>query len=424
MESNQIIGNESRGTLKESPVHQCPDVAIAKKAFASGKTLPLEFRRQQLKNLLNLFNDERCRQKIMAALHQDMRKSYQEAITSEILTVKMEISKILTNFEAFLGTKRAIAAGNCVIVKPSEISKHCADVMLELLPQYLDNECYRVVVGDAEVSKSLVKHQFDYIFFTGSQTVGKQILQAGADNFTPVTLELGGKCPVYLDETACNKIGVKRILWAKSINSGQACIGPDYILCSEKVQGGKSDEKDLWIEPTFVGNVKRDDSLMSEEIFGPILPIVPVKSVDEAISFINSIDAPLVVHVFSKDEDAITKLQNSTHSGAFSVNDLILQIQDLRLPFGGKRKSGMGQYHGKHSIETFSQKRSVLTRGLTYFSEKVLEMRYPPVTVMKVRIQEFFMMLIEFMDITLKPGISHALVFFIGIFLSVMLTQV
>ncbi|CAG7824866.1 unnamed protein product, partial [Allacma fusca] len=223
---------------------------------------------------------------------------------------------------------------------------------------YLDSECYHVVLADATGTKSLLTHRFDHIFFTGSVPVAKSILQAAAPHLTPVTLELGGKSPVYIDETACCKMAVKRILWSKCINIGQTCVAPDYIICNERVQeafirytkeifaewillGGKSDEKDLWIEPTFIGNVKRDDILMDGEIFGPILAFVTVNSCDEAIDFINSIERPLALYIFSKDDNVSNNIMERTFSGGVCINDTVFQVIDYRLPFGGTGQSGM-----------------------------------------------------------------------------------
>ncbi|CAG7722688.1 unnamed protein product, partial [Allacma fusca] len=223
---------------------------------------------------------------------------------------------------------------------------------------YLDSECYHVVLADATATKSLLTHRFDYIFFTGSVPVAKSILQAAAPNLTPVTLELGGKSPVYIDETACCKMAVKRILWSKCVNTGQTCMAPDYIISTEFrtlsfatpkryllsgriLLGGKSDEKDLWIEPTFIGNVKRDDILMEGEIFGPILAFVTVNSSGEAIDFINSIERPLALYIFSKDDNVSNNIMEYTFSGGVCINDTCFQAMDFRLPLGGTGQSGM-----------------------------------------------------------------------------------
>ncbi|CAG7732925.1 unnamed protein product [Allacma fusca] len=315
-----------------------PEVHVARKAFSSGKTLPMEFRRKQLAKFVELLEDEKNRARISEAVYKDMRKCNYEAIFTEILVV---------------------------------------------LAEYLDSECYHVVLADATGTKSLLTHRFDYIFFTGSAPVGKSILQVAAPQLTPVTLELGGKSPVYIHETACCKMAVKRILWCKCINMGQTCIAPDYVICSEQVQeafirytkeifnewillGGKSDEKDLWIEPTFIGNVKRDDILMEGEIFGPILPFVTVNSSDEAIDFINSTERPLALYIFSKDDSVSNKIMEHTFSGGVCINDTAFHVMDLRLPFGGTGQSGMGSYHGPHSVKTFSHQRAVVKRGLNY----------------------------------------------------------
>ncbi|CAG7722320.1 unnamed protein product [Allacma fusca] len=263
-----------------------PEVTIVRKAFASGKTLSLEFRRKQLTKLVEFFEDQKNRDRICDAIYKDMRKCTYEVMITEI---------------------------------------------------YLDSECYQVVLADAIGTKSLLTNRFDYIFFTGSTQVGKSVLQMAATHLTPVTLELGGKSPVFIDETACCKMAVKRILWAKCINLGQTCVAPDYVICSKQVQESfiRYTKEDLWIEPTFVGNVKRDDILMQEEIFGPIFPFVTVNSSDEAIDFINSTERPLALYIFSKDENIANKLMERTFSGGVCINDTIFQVADLRLPFGG-----------------------------------------------------------------------------------------
>ncbi|KAJ8975551.1 hypothetical protein NQ317_004409 [Molorchus minor] len=257
----------------------------------------------------------------------------------------------------------ALAAGNAVILKPSELSSSTADVMAKYLPKYLDPECVQVYLGGIPETTELLREKFDYIFFTGSTGVGKIVHQAAAQHLTPTTLELGGKSPLYLDETADMEIATRRIFWGKCINSGQTCIAPDYLLCSKPVQerfvaearkvitefygsdprkspylskivterhfkrlvnflndgdiaiGGTYDETERIISPTVLTNVKPDDPVMKEEIFGPILPVVNVKDAEEAISFINSREKPLAMYIFSKDKNVHKCFLNQTTAG-------------------------------------------------------------------------------------------------------------
>ncbi|CAF4809340.1 unnamed protein product [Pieris macdunnoughi] len=268
----------------------------------------------------------------------------------------------------------AIAAGNAVVVKPSELAEASATFIAETLPKYLDSDAVAVVEGGPEETTELLKNKFDYIFYTGGTNVGKIVYSAATKNLTPVTLELGGKSPTYIDNTVDIEVTTKRILWGKFINAGQTCIAPDYVLCSREVQdkfveyaklilkewygedpqkspdlcriinsrhysrlqallnaskdkvaiGGKSDPQDRYVSPTILTNVSPDDKIMEDEIFGPILPIVPVDNAYEAIKFINAREHPLVLYVFSEQKNIQKLFTEQTRSGSLCVNDTIM----------------------------------------------------------------------------------------------------
>lgn len=359
----------------------------------------------------------------------------------------------------------AICAGNCVVVKPSELASHSARLMAELLPKYLDNDCYRVVLEDVEGTKDLISNnKWDYIFCTGSTQVGRAVMAAAAPSLTPVTLELGGKSPCYVDESADFELAAKRILWGKYANLGQTCIAPDYVLCSKEAEdaflkvantvlkewygddlqgnsdipriinerhcrriktlldttrgkivfGGTTDEKDLWIEPTIVTDVPADDPIMQDEIFGPILPIIRVNSLQEAIDYINSKPRPLALYSFAKNEEMNSKLIEATTSGGVCVNDTMWHMAWHGLPFGGIGNSGVGNYHGKYSFDTFSHHRSVLNRSFSMLSEKLGEARYPPYTVGKLKFFQAVLKSFEYFNCTGGVYVTHFLAALVG----------
>jgi acyl-CoA reductase-like NAD-dependent aldehyde dehydrogenase len=309
----------------------------------------------------------------------------------------------------------AIAAGNCAVLKPSELTPRCSQVLGELIPKYLPADIVSVVEGDAEVSRKLLELKWDFIFFTGSTQIGRVVAQAAAQHLTPSVLELGGKSPCIVDSSANLEVTARRIIWGKLLNSGQTCVAPDYIftprsnvesLCRqlektikeffpegfvrgdsycgivnqrhfqrlEKIAdahknqlriGGKLNQSQRIIEPSFyILDSKSFSSaaMMQEEIFGPLMPIVPYESVDEAISYINANDHPLALYIFSADASLIKKVETSTRSGSFVVNDTVIQLATSQLPFGGIGASGIGAYHGESGFNAFSHQRAVLKR--------------------------------------------------------------
>ncbi|CAG7833234.1 unnamed protein product [Allacma fusca] len=439
---------------------------VTRDAFGTGRTKKLSFRERQLKNLLRLFEENG--EKVLQALFKDLRKSRTEATVFELEVCKAEIKHMIKNLRKYSADDKLPFNWLAILERSYiQVSSESARTLAQLLPQYIDPECYPVILADAEQTKSLLENKFDYIFYTGSSSVGSSILQSAVPYLTPVTLELGGKSPCYIDDNVDFRKVASRIMWGKLTNMGQTCISPDYLLCSERAQrafittlgpilkdwygigslqkkpvlariinhrhflrlkrllettrgsivfGGQADEHDLWIEPTIVTNVKADDPLLEEEIFGPILPIVTVNSADEAINFILSKPKPLTLYAFSTNNKTIEKIVSSTSSGGCCINDVLLQNGLRGLPFGGVGASGMGCYHGKFSFDTFSHKRGILVRGLSYASEKLGEVRYPPPSKGKLALVNFVLHCYETFDVkyTLKGTFTHFLALILG----------
>ncbi|XP_044536311.1 aldehyde dehydrogenase family 3 member B1 isoform X2 [Gracilinanus agilis] len=318
----------------------------------------------------------------------------------------------------------AIAAGNCVVIKPSEMSRSMEKVMREVLPRYLDKNCFAVVLGGPQETSTLLENRFDYIFFTGNTTVGRIVMTAASKHLTPITLELGGKNPCYVDDDCDPQNVANRVAWFRFFNAGQTCVAPDFILCSRETQerllpalqravtqfygkdpqhspdlgriisekhfhrlrgllgsgrvalGGQSDEQERYMAPTVLVDVKETDPVMQEEIFGPILPILNVQSLDEAVAFINKREKPLALYAFSNNSEVVRQMLERTSSGGFCGNDGFMHMTLTTLPFGGVGNSGMGMYHGKFTFDAFSHHRSCLLRSSGL--EKVNSLRYPP----------------------------------------------
>ena len=355
--------------------------------------------------------------------------------TSEIVSEPYGVCLIIGAFnypiDLLLGPLLgAIAAGNCAAIKPSEMSAACEKAMARLLPAYLDNECFSVVCGGIEVTQTLLAQQWDKIFFTGSTRVGKIVMKAAAEHLTPVSLELGGKSPTIIDESVTDlELVTQRIMWGKCANSGQTCIAPDYVLCHAKhyeaflacaaktverfygkdaqtavdygriistghaerlkgllddapgkiVRGGKVDVKDRYVEPTIISDVRADSKIMKEEIFGPILPVFKIESIDEAIRFVHAThEKPLVLYIFGKNREIVDRIIQEVPSGGVLVNDTLFHFANFFVPFGGIGGSGMGQYHGKFSFDCFSHPRTVMRRDDHMLLD--VPFRYPPYT--------------------------------------------
>ncbi|HDH5081466.1 TPA: aldehyde dehydrogenase [Staphylococcus aureus] len=313
-------------------------------------------------------------------------------------------------FEPLIG---AIAAGNTAIIKPSELTPNVARVIKRLINETFDANYIEVIEGGIEETQTLIHLPFDYVFFTGSENVGKIVYQAASENLVPVTLEMGGKSPVIVDETANIKVASERICFGKFTNAGQTCVAPDYILVHESVKddlitalsktlrefygqniqqspdygrivnlkhyhrltsllnsaqmnivfGGHSDEDERYIEPTLLDHVTSDSTIMQEEIFGPILPILTYQSLDEAIAFIHQRPKPLSLYLFSEDENATQRVINELSFGGGAINDTLMHLANPKLPFGGVGASGMGRYHGKYSFDTFTHEKSYIFKS-------------------------------------------------------------
>ncbi|KAJ3016549.1 aldehyde dehydrogenase 3, member A2 [Thoreauomyces humboldtii] len=324
----------------------------------------------------------------------------------------------------------AIAGGNAAIIKPSEVASHAAAAMTYLLPKYLDPRVYKAVNGGVPETTALLSIRFDHIFYTGNGAVGRIVAKAAAPNLTPTVLELGGKSPVIIDHTVDLDIVAKRIMWAKGVNCGQTCIAPDYVLipkdmmdpfaaaCGKAVRslygddprtspnyarmatrrhydrlasllekqraepgcevavGGICDPEDLFISPTVITGVQPHGTYMKDEIFGPILPVVAVGSVDEAIAFVRAREKPLALYVFSKSRKTVDHVLARTDSGNTVVNDLLMNMTVCALPFGGVGASGSGKYHGHHGFLEYTHARSMLYCPSGF--EAVNDLRYPP----------------------------------------------
>ncbi|XP_068601234.1 aldehyde dehydrogenase, dimeric NADP-preferring-like [Brachionichthys hirsutus] len=435
----------------------------AKEAFLSGRTRPIEFRLQQLRALQRLITEKET--EISTALKQDINRSQYDVPLLELIGIENEISLAIEKLaqwaaprpveknlltitdEAYIQPEPlgvvliigawnypwavtlqplvgAIAAGNAAVVKPSELSE-CSSLLLRaLLPRYLDKDLYPVVTGGVSETQQLLRLRFDHIFYTGSGRVGKLVMEAAARHLTPVTLELGGKSPCYIDKNCDIRIACRRITWGKFTNCGQTCIAPDYVLCEPSIQGrvvecirqtltefygadpkcspdygriinqrhfnrvmglmegyapvvgGQSDASLCYIAPTVLKDVPPHSRLMQEEIFGPLLPIVTVSDMDDAIGFINEREKPLALYVFCSDKKAIKRMIEETTSGGVTVNDVMMHYTLSSLPFGGVGQSGMGRYHGKHTFDQLSHHKACLVRSLGM--EGVNLSRYPP----------------------------------------------
>ncbi len=338
---------------------------------------------------------------------------------------------VLLTLEPLIG---AIAAGNCCVVKPSAYSPATSRVMKEIIDACFDDEYVACVEGGREENKELLDQKFDYIFFTGGKNVGKLVMTKAAEHLTPVTLELGGKSPCIIEKSADLKLAAKRLAWGKFLNLGQTCVAPDYVLCEASVKyefitclqkiikkmygenpldnpdygkiinekhfkrilglidpkkvvfGGYYDEEHLKIVPTILDNVTSDDAIMKEEIFGPLLPIITVDSMDEAYDFVRKRPEPLALYLFTKDKEVENRFLTGCKFGGGCINDTIIHLATSNMGFGGIGASGMGSYHGKKSFETFSHEKSIVKKS--YVID--LPMRYQPFSEFKSLLVKMF----------------------------------
>jgi aldehyde dehydrogenase (NAD+) len=321
----------------------------------------------------------------------------------------------------------AIAAGNCALVKPSEVTPHVSAAIAELLPRYLDPECYAAVEGGVAETQALLAERWDHIFYTGNGRVGRIVMEAAAKHLTPVTLELGGKSPCLVDEDVDLDVAARRIVWGKFLNCGQTCVAPDYVLVhaareQELVErmghyvrqfygdepqqsrdlarivneqhvdrlakllesgtpavGGRVDRADRYVAPTILRDVSPESPAMQEEIFGPILPVLPVRDMEEAIGFVNARPKPLALYVFTRRQAVEDAVLARTSAGGVTVNAAIWHLGNPNLPFGGVGESGMGAYHGKHGFDAMSHYKPVLKKS----TRSDPSIGYPPYTKWK-----------------------------------------
>ncbi|ROT74946.1 putative fatty aldehyde dehydrogenase-like [Penaeus vannamei] len=366
----------------------------ARAAFQTGRTRSVEFRKQQLLQLKKMYEENR--QTFLDAVHSDLRKPKLEATLFETGFAEKDLDFLLTRVEDCLKPQEvapvvpqdkcfiykdpygvvlvmgawnyplqlslipaagAIAAGNTVVIKPSEVAPATAAAIAKLVPQYLDKECFHVVCGGVAETTELLKQRFDYIFYTGSTGVGKIVRDAANKFLTPTTLELGGKCRLA-----------------------------GYLSSGKVVLGGKYDKKTKWVEPTILVDVKEDSKVMQDEVFGPILPILNYENYQDAINFINKREKPLAMYVFSKQQNVADAFLSQVSSGGATINDTLHHAANPNLPFGGVGHSGMGAYHGDYTIDTFLHKKSVLIRDFDSAADKMLAVRYPPYNDEKLKI--------------------------------------
>ncbi len=432
-----------------------------RKFFADGNTLNVKTRLRYLKKLYAAIKNNI--DIIHDGLFKDLGKSASESYMCETGLVLSELSHMIKHVKKYAKAKRvktplaqfasksyrlpspygtvlvmnpwnypfllsvdpliaAVAAGNTVVLKTSAYSPNTNAAIEKVLSSVFPREYVAVIFGGSQVNKVLFDTRFDYIFFTGSKTVGKIVYEKAAQNLTPVTLELGGKSPCIVDETAKIPLAAKRIVWGKFLNLGQTCVAPDYILCHESVRekllaeikkqikkqfgenpitnptygkminekhfervcglidpdkvvvGGKSDAQTLKIEPTVMDGVTFDDKVMSEEIFGPVLPVITYKEESEVFAYVSSHDAPLALYVFSSDKKKIKRITTRLGFGGGCVNDVVIHLATSNMPFGGFKESGMGSYHGKEGFDTFTHYKSIVDKK-TFMD---LPMRYQP----------------------------------------------
>lgn len=435
-----------------TPEQPADVVARLRATFRTGRTRPLEWRTGQLRRLRAMLTERGA--DLAAALKADLGKSSTEAYRTEIDFTVREIDHTLDHLDswlrpepapvpAYLGADAtawtrydplgvvlviapwnypaqlllapvvgALASGNAVVAKPSELAPATSAALAELLPAYLDADAVAVVEGGVPETTALLAERFDHVFYTGNGTVGRIVMRAAAEHLTPVTLELGGKSPVFVDRGTDLDVVADRLARGKFLNAGQTCVAPDYVLTYPEtaaaleaalvravdalygaapaaspeygrivnerhfdrlsallnsgrvVVGGGSDRTGKYIAPTVLADVDPESPVMQEEIFGPILPILTVSGLDEAIGFINDRDKPLALYVFSESSETRDRIAAETSSGGLGYGLPLAHLTVSDLPFGGVGESGMGNYHGRYSIETFSHRKAVLSKPL------------------------------------------------------------
>lgn len=448
-----------------------------KQFFETGRTRDLAFRICQLQLLADAMRKNET--VLEEALKKDLGKSAFESYATEIGFVLADIRYTIQNLQKWSAPKRvrtplylfpgkskiqkepygsvlilgpynypvqllaepligAIAAGNCAVLKPSELTPHVSEAMYQIVHSTFKEEYIACVEGGVEVNQELLSQKFDYIFFTGSERVGRIVMKAAAENLTPVTLELGGKSPVIIEKTANIKEAARRIAWGKLMNAGQTCVAPDYVLVDESRKqqfltemktafshlygkeikknpdfgrivnerhmerlqkileqdakylfcGGEADTLQRYIEPAILDLGKDQNAAsMQEELFGPILPVLSYHKLEDAVRFVNKRAKPLALYLFTKKRSAEKFVLERVSSGGVCVNDTISHLINPDLPFGGVGASGMGQYHGKYSFDTFTHEKSVFYKPADWN----LPVCYPPFTKGKMNLVKFFL---------------------------------
>ncbi len=440
-----------------------------RQTFASGLTRPLDWRRGQLDAMERMLKENE--DAISKALVADLGKPEQEVLLGELSLLYSEIRHASRHLKRWSRPRRvftpmvgqpgrswvqpeplgvvlimgawnypvqlvlsplipALAAGNCVVVKPSEIAAHTAELMADLIPRYLDSSAVRVVLGGVDETTQLLKQRYDHVFYTGGAAVGRIVMRAAAEHLTPVTLELGGKSPAVIDANADLDSAARRLVWGKCLNAGQTCIAPDYVLVSAEQReplvdamrkyldemygsdrlasadyakiinrrhfdrlrayleggqvaiGGRADESKERIEPTVLVDVKPDDPVMQEEIFGPILPVLTVSGLPDALDFIKTRDKPLAAYLFTRSKASERRFVDEVSTGNLCINDVLMFMSVPELPFGGVGNSGMGQYHGKAGFDRLSHLKAVMKRSR--FPE--IPVRFAPYSDFKMKL--------------------------------------
>ncbi|WP_414168173.1 aldehyde dehydrogenase family protein [Streptoverticillium reticulum] len=439
-------------TTPNTPDTPAEVLARLRATFRTGRTKPAAWRTEQLRRLRAMLTEQDAA--LLAALHADLGKSEYEARRTEIDFTVREIDHTLAHLDAWLRPEPApvpahlggatawtqydplgvvlviapwnypaqlllspmvgaLAAGNAVVAKPSELAPATSAALARLLPQYLDTEAVAVVEGGVPETTALLAERFDHIFYTGNAVVGRIVMTAAAKHLTPVTLELGGKSPVFVDRGTDVTAVAARLAAGKFLNAGQTCVAPDYVLTDPEtaralepalaraveglygadpaasgtygrivnerhfdrlaallgsgrvVTGGGHDRAAKYIAPTVLADVAPDAPVMQEEIFGPILPIITVEGLDEAVAFVNDREKPLALYAFTESEATRERLASETSSGGLGFGLPLAHLTVSDLPFGGVGESGMGSYHGRYSMETFSHRKAVLRKDLT-----------------------------------------------------------
>ncbi len=444
-------------------------LAMLRQTFDSGKTRPIEWRLRQLSEIERAMHEHES--DFAEAIHKDLGKCRFEAVMTEMSFVEAEAKYARKHLRGWMKPTRvrtplmaqpgrsyiepepkgvvliiapwnyplsmvmaplvgAVAAGNCAVMKPSEITSHTSAALAAILPRYLDQDAFAVIEGGIPETTELLAQKFDHILYTGNERVAQVVMTAAAKHLTPVTLELGGKSPCLIDKSADLEVAASRIAWGKFINAGQTCVAPDHVLVHREVAqqfidaltrrikeyygddpslspdycriaserhaarfaellkghkihlGGRVDVAKRYVEPTIVLDPPADSALMTEEIFGPVLPIITVDEMHHAIKFVADRPKPLALYLFTKSKALEEALLGRLSAGSVCINDAVIFMVSPELPFGGIGNSGMGRYTGWYGFETFSHMKPVMKRSFRFDSS----LRYPPYTEKKAKL--------------------------------------